>query len=228
MRGGDAAQGGHAGDEVEHGFGGGAAGVGGAQQAARHHVHRDAVLAQVVGRCAGEREQRGLGGGVVVVGHHGVLEQVGAHVHDAAKALFAHGGQGGLGGVECAFDGAFELLGKALPGDVANLRAGVAIKAELGQGVVDHGADGLTGAFAHLGKQALHGGGIGHVGLQGQGAGAQFFGQGLGSSVAVQVVDDDPSAFARQRAGDGLAQPPGAAGDQNPLFRQLHDVPWGR
>ena len=34
--------------------------------------------------------------------------------------------------------------------------------------------DGLAGALVRLGKQVLHGGGVGHVGLNGNGARAQF------------------------------------------------------
>ena len=130
----------------------------------------------------------------------------------------AHGGQRRLHGVERTLDRALDLLAEALPGDLAQLGARIAVERELRQRVVHHGADAGACALARRGEEPLHGGGIGHVGLQRDGARAQLLGQRQRGGLTAVVVDDDACALARQRAGDRLAQPAGAAGDQHPLF----------
>src|SRR5256885_5440036 len=62
----------------------------GIDQARRHAVDAYAHGPQLAGQVAAEGHQRGLGRGVVVEGHDGVLHQVAGDVDDAAPRTLAH------------------------------------------------------------------------------------------------------------------------------------------
>ncbi|MCY1541677.1 hypothetical protein D9M68_773780 [compost metagenome] len=170
---------------------------------------------------AGEGQQRRLGGGVVMVGHDRVLDQVGAYVDDAPAAGGAHARQDGLRRVQRGAHAAFDLRVHLGPVQRVGMGARIAIELESGQGVVDDRADGLAEVLAGLRDHGGDGGRVAHVGLQRQRAAGRGGGQGLRAVGAVQVVDDDLGAFAQEGLRDSGAQAAAGAGDDDELLVQV-------
>uniref|UniRef100_A0A0N4Z7H9 Efflux RND transporter permease subunit n=1 Tax=Parastrongyloides trichosuri TaxID=131310 RepID=A0A0N4Z7H9_PARTI len=177
-----------------------ARGVGGTQQPAGQHVHSDPRRAEVARRRPRQAEQRGLGGSVVVVGHHRILEQVGADVDHPAEALRRHARRRGLDDVQRAPDHGRELTRHVFPRNIRHLRPRVAVEAVV-QRIVDHGADRAAEMRLGLSRHGLDRRPVRHVGLDRDRPLAQFSRQRLGPLAAVAPVDHHPRAALGQGPG---------------------------
>ena len=182
------------------------------------HVDGDAARSQVGGEGAGEGEQGGLRGGVVVVRHDRVLEEVGADGDDAARTELVEARQRGLGDVEGALDGARELALETPVGDLVGLRAGVAVEGEVDERVGHDGGHGRAERLAGLCEQGVDLRAVTDVRLDGDRLPRVLLDERLRLLRRGEVVDHDLGALTQERLGDGLAEPAGSAGDQHDLL----------
>ncbi|MNI57974.1 hypothetical protein D3C73_1130650 [compost metagenome] len=155
-----------------------------------------------------------------MIGHHRVLDQVGADVDDAANAGAAHAGQRGLRGVQRAAHAAFDLLVQVVPGQGVGVGARVSVELKGGQRVVDHRGYRHAEVALRLRDHPGHGGCVAHVGLYRQRAVGRGGGQCLRGISAVQIIDHHARALAQEGPRDVRAQTTGAARDNNQLFVQ--------
>ena len=158
-----------------------------------------------------------------MVGHHRVLEQVGADVDHPAEATGLHAGQGRLHGVQRAAHAALELCLEGGPTDGGGTVAGITIERERCECVVDHRGDALAEVGQGVLQHRIDLAAISDVGRQCDRLSAQLGGQRPSGAFAVVVVDDDARTLCSERAGDVLAKSASATGDQHQLFADLHE-----
>ena len=88
----------------------------------------DKILPGYRARPGAGEEQHGLGGGVVVIGHHRVLHEIAAEGDDAAKAPRRHARAQRLNQVQRAVDGGVELRVQRLGAVAAGKSAAMAAR----------------------------------------------------------------------------------------------------
>ena len=79
-----------------------------------------------------------------MIRHHRVLHQIGSDVYNAPKLALFHTFKRRLGCIQSGFNSTFKLLLHGFPAELMNFWAGLTIKLELNQRIINHGVDMLS------------------------------------------------------------------------------------